>query len=98
MKEKEIKELINRRRRQVLVHSCIYYRFGTSVVSDKQFDEWAYELRNLQEQYPELAKRCVYAEEFEDFDGTTGYHLPLADENVVSKAHHLIQLHKEEEK
>lgn len=36
----EMLELINQRRRQVLVHSCLYYRMGEQVVSDFQFDKW----------------------------------------------------------
>ena len=35
-----IRELIHRRRRQVLVHSILYYRLGKPLISDRQFDRW----------------------------------------------------------
>ncbi len=87
----DIEELITRRRRQVLVNSCIYYRYGKSIVSDKQFDKWAYELADLQGKYPELARRGEFATEFEGFDGTTGFDLPLYGQWVDRKAQSLIE-------
>lgn len=60
----------------MLVHSFIYYRLGTSIVSDQQFDKWARELVELQRAYPEEAAKCIYAKEFATFDGTTGFDLP----------------------
>lgn len=67
---------IKQRRKQMLVHSHMYYVLGRSVLSDHQFDEWAYELRDLQREYPKESKVCDFAEVFKDWDGTTGYHLP----------------------
>ncbi len=58
MNSEEIKELILRRRRQILINSCIYYRFGQSVITDEQFDKWAYELVDLQNKYPKLTVEC----------------------------------------
>ena len=84
-------ELINRRRRQVLVHSCIYYRFNESLITDHTFDAWARELTELQRQWPEVAGGCVYAEAFKDFDGSTGFDLPLHDPWVMSKAAKLLE-------
>lgn len=92
--EEQVAELINRRRNQVLIHSVIYYRFGESVISDKEFDSWAYQLSALQEQYPEIAEKCVYAEAFRDFDGTTGYHLPMYDDALLRRAEHLLSLNR----
>ena len=43
----DIAELINRRRRQLLVHSIIYYRFDKNIVSDSVWTEWAIELADL---------------------------------------------------
>lgn len=86
----DIKELINRRRRQILVHSCIYYRYNTSIITDKQFDTWARELVALQQTYPTLAAECVHHDAFADFDGSTGFHLPT--ERVIGKAAYLIEL------
>lgn len=68
-------ELIKRRRRQIMVHSFIYYRIGTSLISDKTFDNWAYELKDLQLKYPNESKNTELYNEFKDWDGTTGYYL-----------------------
>ena len=91
MADEEIKELILRRRRQILVNSCIYYRFGKAVITDKQFDKWAYELTDLQKKYPDLAIECgEFNEEFKDWDGTTGYHLPLWGNWVERQAQQIL--------
>lgn len=67
--------MITRRRRQLMVHSAIYYRLGTSLIEDKLFDKWAYELVDLQKKYPEESKKADLYEDFKDWDGTTGYNL-----------------------
>ena len=85
-KDLEIAELIQQRRFQILIHSCIYYQFNSNLISDKKFDSWARELAQLQLDYPEIAKQVMYAEEFEGFDGTTGFDLPLENEWVMNKA------------
>ena len=72
----EIMALIKQRRLQILVNSLIYYRMDTTLVDDKQFDKWAYELRDLQRKYPNESKSVKFYEEFKDWDGTTGYNLP----------------------
>jgi len=92
--KKKIKELIRRRRRQILVHSCIYYRFGTSIVEDSTFDEWAYELVELQKNNPEISKSTLLYDEFKDFDGSTGFDLPTGEPWVVDKAYRLIKENK----
>ena len=90
MTRDEIAELINRRRRQVLVHSVIYYRLNDNLISDSQWSEWANELYELQKQYPEIAVTCVYAKDFRGFDPSTGFNLPLEDIWAVSKAQQLL--------
>lgn len=72
MTEDEIKAKINQRRRQVLIHSYLYYQMFTSVISDWTWSTWAKELAGLQEEYPDIAAQCVFAEEFKDFDWSTG--------------------------
>ena len=43
--EKEnIIALIRRRRRQILVHSCLYYKLDTNLITDEEFDKWCGEL------------------------------------------------------
>lgn len=93
MSADEIKILIQRRRLQLLVHSSIYYVFGTSLITDEQWKQWALDLMDLQSRYPELAREVVYDNAFHDFDPSTGYHLPIRDEAVISRALHLIRYH-----
>lgn len=90
MSNEEISELINRRRRQILVHSIIYYKFDDNLISDYTWSKWANELAELQEKYPEIAKECVFAEAYADFDPSTGYNLPLDDERANKTAARLL--------
>lgn len=71
------KELIGRRRRQLLVHSYIYYRMNTNIISDDQWDAWANELIQLQTDHPKESAQAPLFEEFKTFDGHTGFDLPL---------------------
>ena len=86
----EVRELIQRRRLQILIHSCIYYKLATSLVSDSQWQQWANELVELQKQYPSICKRVDYHEAFEGFDGTTGFHLPFGEDEILAKALQLL--------
>ena len=81
-----IAEKIQQRRLQILVHSCIYYELNGSAVSDKQWDTWAKELVSLQRQFPHIAEQVIWHSDFVDFDGTTGFNLPIKDEWVMKKA------------
>lgn len=94
MMDEEIIQLINRRRRQVLIHSIIYYRFDENIISDAMWTKWAMELADLQRKYPEESSQCVYSEAFADFDGSTGFNLPLEDEWAVAKALWLLERRK----
>lgn len=87
-----IRELINRRRRQILVHSIIYYRLNESLISDDIWSEWALELENLQSKYPKIAATCVYADVFLNFDHSTGCNLPLDDPWGLTKACQLLSI------
>ncbi|MGJ0846503.1 DNA ligase LigA-related protein [Tissierella praeacuta] len=89
MDEKEIKALIEKRRRQIIIHSCIYYVYGKALITDTQFDKWAYELVDLQKKYPNIGGDWAF--EFRGFDGTTGFHLNLHNEWVMGKAQILIE-------
>lgn len=81
-----IAEKIQRRRYQVMVHSCLYYSMNTNMVSDVQYDAWARELEQLQNAYPDIADNVDYAEYFKDFSASTGFDLPLNDPWVRRKA------------
>jgi len=71
----KILELINRRQRQIIVHSVIYYRMNSNLLPDKTWDIWARELVALQKDHPDIAAESVFWEDMKDFDGTTGFHL-----------------------
>lgn len=86
--EDSISDLIKRRRRQILVHSFIYYELNQNLISDTQWSEWALELEKLQADYSDIASKVEYAEVFKGFDHSTGANLKSAYEqdNIVSIA------------
>lgn len=96
VEEDEIRALILRRRLQILVHSCIYYVFNENLVSDSTWSGWARELASLQKKYSSVASRVDYALEFQDFDGSTGFHLPTRNPEIMAKAQYLLKLYKED--
>lgn len=74
----------------MLVHSCIYYHLNQNVISDKQWDEWARELRDLQNQYPKISEQVTLYDYFKDWDASTGAFLPITEPWVIAKAKILI--------
>ena len=96
--ELKIAELIQQRRLQILVHSCIYYNMNQNIIADATWDKWARELVNLQADYPDIAKEVIWSEAFDGFDGSTGFDLPLDDDWVVKKAKQLCRLHQVKKK
>ena len=64
---------IRRRRAQLMVHSYLYYELNTNRVSDDTWQAWANELVELQREHPEPIG--FFDDLFQDFDGSTGYHL-----------------------
>ena len=96
MTNEEIAKLIEKRRRQVLVNSVVYYRFGDNLISDETWTQWAVELEELQRKYPDIAKEVWYAEAFEGFDHSTGQDLPLDDPWAVNKTWHLLEYRRQE--
>lgn len=85
----EIAELIQQRRIQMLVHSCLYYNMDTNLITDKKWDEWARELVKLQRDYPEISEKVSLYEEFKDWDASSGAFLPLDDPWVIRQANKL---------
>lgn len=81
-----IAEKIQQRRLQLLVHSCIYYKFNYNIIDDRTWDKWAKELKQLQTDYPDISKQVIWYEVFKNWDASTGAFLPLDDECVVKKA------------
>ena len=88
--DEEVKELIIRRRKQILVHSYIYYELNESLIDDYTWSEWAKELYDLQTHYPEESKNTFLYEEFKDFDYSTGAGLDYFKPWVISKAKMLL--------
>ncbi len=75
----DIEALINRRRRQMHVHSVIYYTMNTSIVDDATFDKWAVELVSLHSKYPQYIHKGYMPSLFNTWTGDTGMHLPITD-------------------
>lgn len=69
-------EKIRQRRVQMLVHSYLYYTLDSPVITDEKWQQWADELTVLQEELKEIG---FYDEEFADWNGSTGMHLPKDD-------------------
>lgn len=83
-----IAEKIKQRRRQMLVHSYLYYEMDVNIVSDAKWSQWAMELVQLQKDYPQEASEVEYAEMFADWDGSSGAFL-LFDPDIISIAERL---------
>ena len=82
-------ERVRQLRLCLLVHSYVYYKLDTNIVSDHQWQSWADELVRMQSpRYPMID---CYDDAFRSWDASTGYHLP-ADEWVRSKAQYLLRL------
>ena len=92
MSDSAIKELISRRRRQILVHSVIYYKLNENLIYDATWSRWALELEELQKRYPQLAIQCPLNGAFIGFDHSTGMSLPLENPWAVRKAQYLVGL------
>ena len=88
--ELKIAEKIQQRRYQMLIHSCIYYVLNDNYVSDQQWNEWAHELADLQNKYPNISKKVTLYEYFEDWDGSSGAFLPIRLPWVIKKAKALL--------
>lgn len=85
-----ITEKINQRRRQILVHSCLYYQMDASYIEDATFDRWCRELVELQREHPDESKNVAYYEHFKDFEGSTGFDLPYNLPEIQRKAMQLL--------
>jgi hypothetical protein len=93
----QILEIINRRELQMIVHSCIYYRMGTSLWSDAEFDGKARELVKLIKDHPEIFEKSHWVETFRDWDATTGFHLPIENPDIQNIAKFLVEYHAQTE-
>ncbi len=71
----DVKTKIKQRRRQVLVHSYIYYVMNDNIISDDTWSKWAEELEQLQKDYPAESAEVEMYDEFKNFDHSTGANL-----------------------
>lgn len=92
--DRTIEEIINQRRRQIIVHSFLYYRMNISIIDDYKFDMFAKELAELQEKYPDIASKCVFNEVFIGFDGSSGFDLDMSDPWIHRKAIQILNIHE----
>ena len=95
--ERTVRQIIKQRRAQMLIHSCLYYKFDTPIISDDKWQEWANELRDLQQNNPDDCKINFYDKHFKDWNGDTGFHLPIKDSKIMSKALHIKKLFDDKE-
>lgn len=66
-------ERIQQLRICLAVHSYIYYELCDNLVSDARWQAWAQELIEMHIKHPEYTDD--YDKYFDDWDGTTGFHL-----------------------
>lgn len=88
--ELSIAEKVQQRRYQILIHSCIYYELNQNIISDAQWNKWAIELKELQEQYPHISEQVTLYEYFKDWDASTGAFLPITLDWVLNIANRLV--------
>lgn len=90
--DREVLELINRRQRQILVHSNLYYRQNVNLITDAQYDRWSHQLYDLIQEHPKEFRKSAWYEAFRTFDGNTGMGLPYTDPWVEGTAQHLLKI------
>lgn len=93
----KIADRIQKRRLQILIHSCIYYNLNKNIISDKEYDTWSRELQSLQEAHPTISKQVCWYRAFEGFDASTGFDLPINDPWVVNKANYILGMYEGKE-
>lgn len=85
----DIQSLIKRRRMQVMIHACVYYKFNDNIISDHQYDDWCNELVSLLKKHPK-AYSDDYDKYFEGWEGETGFHFPITSPYIMEKAQRLL--------
>ena len=68
-------EKISCLQRRIIIHSILYYELDSSVIPDKQFDEEARQLVQLQKKNKKDLNKSEYYYCMKDFDGSTGFDL-----------------------
>ncbi|RLA62567.1 MAG: hypothetical protein DRQ78_07880 [Epsilonproteobacteria bacterium] len=91
MYKQTVPERIKQLRTLMLIHSYIYYKLHSNIVSDDLWQMWANELRDMQKEHGE--EWGWYDEDFKNWSGDTGMHLTF-DSWVISKSHYVIAVNK----
>lgn len=90
-----ILDRIAQRRRQIIVHSCIYYHFNKNVISDIEYDNLSKELVDLQIRFPKISEEAALFKYFKDWHtdiATSGFNLPYNNIKVITRAKKVIEL------
>ena len=91
----DVKEIMQRRIRQVLVHSCIYYEFDMNIISDSEYDRFGKELVELIKKYPHYLKELEFGLDFIKYvEMPSGFDLPYRHPDIMRKAQHLLIIRK----
>lgn len=78
-----------------MIHSIIYYELDDNIIGDTEWSKRARELVELQEKYPDIASKVVFADLYKGFDGSTGLDLAKgADERAWGKARYLLSMRR----
>lgn len=85
-KVQTLSEKIKQRRTQMMVHSYLYYEMDANIIDDDTWQRWADELVELQKRKATIG---FYDEEFSDWTGATGMHLPK-DKWIENRAKRLL--------
>lgn len=77
---------IARRRRQMLIHSYLYYHMDAPIIDDDLWSKWAKQLAALQQKFGDWIN--FYDAAFADWTGSTGHRLPV-DADIARVARRL---------
>ena len=83
-----VEEVVKRLRYNLMIHSYLYYKIDKPIISDVLFDDMSKRLVELQKTTQKIG---FYDDVFQDWDGSTGYHLPF-DERIMNKSFMLLKL------
>lgn len=90
---KDLIAWMDRRERQILVHSFLYYRLDENIISDQSYDSWSHELADSMEEHEAEFKQTEYYKDFIGFDGSTGMDLPIGSPEIERVALRLLANH-----
>ena len=91
--DQRIGELIQKRRYQILINSCIYYEFNQNLVPDFVYDDWSRELYSLQNEYREISEFMPLHWCFKDWNPATGFDLPIREKWIKDKAAYILKIY-----